>query len=521
VKQLDAFAGKIGKIANFGVGSILGGGAAAGFAADMQQRIGKLGDVKKEAAIAGTSITDFMKLTGKLGAEDSAKASVGLSRMARNMAELSTGSVEMKTKLENAGLDAVAMKSMGVADATRLVAQRFNEASSAIAKAAIVNAAFGKTGAEMIPVLDKMRGDEIGGKFKGMDAGDVLAAAETKKLLGAGGRLKDQILDNTAGAFAKTGLMWKDVFAGDFSFGSLRGVKGEAMADAARAADSKAAAAMEEAAKLAKGLADAAEAAKKFELSLTIQNPFASPLTPNKNRFRAFETEQWARFGEQGLDVPADVRARNGGLLEKADKADVNAFNASLLNQVKAFELQAQAVGKSAQQMAVLKAKQDALFADPDRLFGAFDKNMAGLERAANAAEAAGMLQGTQSPLQKFREEVKRLDKVGGGLMPQEYDKILGSLGAGLVQSNRHLLPGSLAAPTGAEFGTLEAANEELKFQRADRLEPKNAQEELKAVLDVLAKQEQANGGYLAEIAQAMRSAEAREVISAGDLLGR
>jgi hypothetical protein len=489
----------------------LGAGALGGsFMADMQNRIGQLANVRVEATKAGVSVADFMKFTGRLGAEETAVASAGLSKMTKNLAELSMGSQEMATRFEQIGLDPVKLQEMGVADATREVAKRFAEAKSSVEQAQIAITAFGKAGQDMIPILGKM-GDQIGGKFEGMRPEDVYQAGITRQTLAAGTKKGEVIKTKFALELSRGVNAISDAFEGDWrgmaqQFGFLGGRYGANLsserAAAQEAADEARTKSRSEAQQITAELIKTDERLTAAQTRLRTLDPGGTALIAETNRLRDLEVITSAERKGRGLTPEETERFRK--LTAEAKAADVNRFTAGLSDQAEAFRAQAAAVGKSAAEMAAWTARMQAAKMEAAGVTvdaGKLEAKIKEVEEAAGKFEKTQVEEAVRSPLEVFNDELERFGKLdlGGVQKERALGKAFEALKAGVT------LPGQGAAAAPLEFGTAAAVSEELQFQRRGLL-PQGPQEELKRVIQEATRAQGENSIRLGDLSKAIQN---------------
>ncbi len=112
----------------------------------------------------GMSVQSIQELgfAARMSDVDFQSFSVGLEHLSRAMLEAQQGSLQTASAFQSVGLSAQQLKGMKIEDVLKVVADKFHDTKDGAAKTALAMQLFGRSGAELIPLLD--RGSE------GMDA---------------------------------------------------------------------------------------------------------------------------------------------------------------------------------------------------------------------------------------------------------------------------------------------------------------------------------------------------------------
>lgn len=212
---LQSALGKVKAFAGATVGALAGSAVVRGFVGTIRE----LENVGDAAAAAGVGVGEYMAAVGELNSEDTQAATTALNKMGKALAELATGSKEKAKDFREAGLKPEDFQAQGTYEALRIVAKAYTEAEDPVKKLAIAYAAFGKSAAEVIPVLDKLaaQSGEIGGKFAGTRPEDIATAAQAEaqitRVENAFKGFKNRLAVDTFKVFQDTGAFFggKDI----------------------------------------------------------------------------------------------------------------------------------------------------------------------------------------------------------------------------------------------------------------------------------------------------------------------
>lgn len=150
----------------------------------------------------GMSVQSIQELgfAARMSDVDFQSFSVGLEHLSRAMLEAQQGSLQTASAFQSVGLSAQQLKGMKIEDVLKVVADKFHETKDGADKTAIAMQLFGRSGAELIPLLD--RGSE------GMDAlkqkANQLGIVMSDEAVKQSAEFADQMKELSASAEATT-----------------------------------------------------------------------------------------------------------------------------------------------------------------------------------------------------------------------------------------------------------------------------------------------------------------------------
>jgi hypothetical protein len=515
-KHAQSWASRITGMLRFALPAIGVAGAAHAFAST----ISALENVGDAAASAGVSVEDFMKATGRMKSEDVNAATTALTKMGKSMAELTGGDKDKEKSFKAAGLDPDAFRTMDIATALQTVAKAFTDAEDPVNGLRIAYAAFGKSAAEVIPVLDKMaKGDgTIGGKFAGMTAADIKRAEEADEALTQLGNKFKNVRNQLVLDLSDVPNAVSDFFSsgsGEKFRQRVRARLEDVDRDAKKMADRNAALKkqQEEEERIKKrtdALKSIAEVSRGFAADESIVK-----MSPSEAK--AFEERQkmMEKFGGK---LPRDIANRLDTLDQEAATVKTNDFvrslkdaNRELLTQVDTFGASEASTQRYVMRLKMLKAGIDEMHPRFKEANRELEKNVALTEQQAANKELLGLQQEAEPFLASQRSVAQQILDANNSLKkmvaqevitPEERIRALGEQFRPQIKAA--LEPFKVTAP-GTRFGTGEDFSFRARFEQSQLIDRKSIQEQIKMALDVIARQEQENGRALDRIGNALQ----------------